>query len=168
MNNGSHAGLRLAARASEPERKPDTEDEPEDETNVDGDEEEENCNMDKTHTQADVEQAALAASTAANERFGKVLASDEYAGRENLAKTLLGNVALGADDIIAALAAAPKAVEANPEASEEGGRQEMRSVLASQGNSDVEAGGGSTGHQEANKDALWDNAYARVAPRKVA
>ncbi len=174
MNNGSHAGLRLAARASEPECPPEDEDEPEDGEASEGKTKKEKCDMDKTHTQADVEQAASAASAAANERFGKVLASDQYAGRESLAHKLLGNAALGADDIIDALASAPKAASPAPEAgqnaAEEAGRQVMRDALAEAGNSNVspDGGAGGSGNAEANIDALWDTAYARVAPRKVA
>lgn len=119
MNNGAYAGLRRAPRAAKPD--PDTtEDEmPEDDCS-EGEKKE--TDMDKTHTQADVEtaaaQAAAAATRAANERFGAVLASEHYVGREALGQKLLGNEKLSAEEIIDMLQAAEK--KTSTEAADDG------------------------------------------------
>jgi len=130
MNNGAYAGLRRAPRAAMPD--PENDELPEDESAEGKDKE---TNMDKTHTQADVDQAAQAAATAAakaaNERFSTVLASEHYAGRETLAHSLLAKDVLSAADIIETLQAAEK--KTAPEASADEGStmlSNMRSMMA--------------------------------------
>jgi hypothetical protein len=72
---------------------------------------------------------------AATDRFQAVISSEHYAGREALAGKLLGKNAMSADDIVEALAEAPK-VEAKTlteeeqrAAAEEAGRKEMREQI---------------------------------------
>lgn len=85
--------------------------------------------------------AAIAAARAegfaeASARANTVLASEHYAGREALATTLLANDKLSADEIVTALAAAPKAAApvapANAEEDDEAARAEMRQNLAAE------------------------------------
>lgn len=66
-------------------------------------------------------------------RFTTVMASTEYAGRENLAATLLANDALSADAIITALAAAPAApAKADDGDDDAAARAEMQARLAAE------------------------------------
>ena len=58
-------------------------------------------------TQADVDAAAQNAATAERKRFSDVLASDEHAGREQLATHLLATTDMSAESIIATLAISP-------------------------------------------------------------
>lgn len=94
---------------------------------------------DKPMTTENTDQAALDTArtegfAAANARFNAVLASDEYTGRETLAKTLLSNDKLNAEEIIGALATAPKAAPAQVAAEEDdaAGREAMRQNLAAE------------------------------------
>lgn len=116
--------------------------------------------------------AAAAATQAATQRFSAVLASEHYAGREKLAQTLLGNEAMSADAIIAALADAPKATtvaaeltdEQKREAAEAAGRAEMQAALGETTNSNIDADNGNGGADpkvtaRAKSDAVWANAY---------
>lgn len=175
--NGSHAGLRLAARASEPNEEPDTQPEPEGAKPKDKKKEDEMSDS-KTHTIADVEKAAADAATAAtlaaSERFNAVLASEHYAGREPLAQKLLGNVSLSAADIIDMLQAAEKKPDAESSemsdedkrrAAEEGGRQEMREQLGKDRNSTIDADGGTPGDKAKARAAglaAWDTVIAEM------
>lgn len=123
----------------------------------------------KAEHEAALAKAATDAAAATNARWGAVLASEHYEGRETLALNLLGNAAMSADAITAALAAAPKAA---PEGSttevdtEAAGRDEMKKALAeAAGNSTVDAGsGGASGSAAASTDALWAKAINRVCP----
>lgn len=82
---------------------------------------------------------------AANARFNTVLASDHFAGREQLAKTLLATD-LSAENIVAALAAAAPAAPtaatapANTTASDDAAREEMRAAIQQNTNAAVETG----------------------------
>lgn len=165
--NGPYAGLRMAARAGKPDPENTETMEPEDEeesSDAGGKKEKETMN-DKTSA------AALDAAKAegrkegfaeANERFSAVIASEHYAGREQLAHKLLGNVNLGADDIIDVLQAAEKkaGVEAStndtpdPEAAARG---VMKAAIEETGNSDADADGGGSGAAKSNPQAVWDN-----------
>lgn len=158
MNNGAYAGLRRAPRAAMPD--PDENEKPEDEC-ADG--KDKDTTMEKTHTQADVDQAAQAAASAAakatNDRFNAVLASEHYAGRETLAHTLLAKDALSAQDIIETLQAAEK--KAAPQASaDEGGtmlanmRQGADADLGTEGGEELDAKADNYG---------WAKAHAKVA-----
>lgn len=166
---GSHAGLRLAARASEPDDNPEDDDENRPDGDAKGKKKEDAMSDVKTHTQADVDKASAdataAATLAANERFNAVLASEHYAGREPLAQKLLGKADLSADDIIDMLQAAEKkhAAEANDlsdedrrKAAEEGGRQEMRDQLGKDKNSDADPNDGKQPDSKAKGAAAWD------------
>lgn len=97
-----------------------------------------------------------------NARFQTVLASEEYAGREQLAHTLLGNASLSADNIIAALAAAPSP-NAKAGDAEAAARAEMKSALAETSNSNIDANTPKPG-AAANATAIWDKAIAKVVP----
>lgn len=124
MNDGAYAGLRLAARASEPESDPNN-NEPEDDC-AEGEKKE--PKMDKTHTQEDLDKAASAAAKAASDRFSAVLASEHYAGREALGQKLLGNDKLSAEDIVDMLQAAEKKPE--PQASADDGPDMLAQMRA--------------------------------------
>lgn len=178
----SHAGLRLAARASGPDASPNDENKPDD-SNAKGDPKKDNAMSDtKTLTQADVDKAsadaAVAATLAANERFNAVMASEHYAGREPLAQKLLGKSDMSASDIIDMLQAAEKKPAAQASelsedgrrnAAEEGGRAEMREQLGKDKNSDIDAGGGKDGKPAAaDASKVWGAAYARVFPNTKA
>ena len=139
MSNGAYAGLRMAARAAMPDPETDP-----NETEPDNDEDDaspaDGKTKDKTPMDTNCNASALAQAKAegfaeANARFNTVLASDQYAGRELLAKTLLGNDKLSADEIVTALAAAPK-IEASPLASADAddglARADMRAALAAE------------------------------------
>lgn len=121
-----------------------------------------------TDTEAAVAKARTEATEAANKRFSTVLASEHYAGREALAQNLLGNAALSAEQIVAALEAAPKAGAAElsdedkRKAAEEAGREEMKAALAANNNSEVDANGDGKGGKPdtaAAASASWDKAY---------
>lgn len=180
---------RLAAhRAASAARTTSEGDLPEDETDPNLPEDED-CSGDpkpkgktKDKTMTDIpkseHEAALAKATtdavaATNTRWGAVLASEHYEGRETLALNLLGNAALSADDITAALAAAPKAspVAATSEVdAEAAARDEMKQAIAGGAqNSTVDAGsGGTSGATAASTDALWAKAINRVCPTAAA
>lgn len=127
----------------------------------------------KTEHEAALAKATAEAVAATNTRWGAVLASEHYEGRETLALNLLGNAAMSADAITAALAAAPKAapaaekIEGDPEAA---GREEMKKALAEAGgNSSIDArSGGNSGAAAASTDALWAKAISRVCPTAAA
>lgn len=171
MSNGPYAGLRMAARAGKPDPESTTEDMPEDD---------EDCSQsggekkEPTMTDTNVDQAALAeaeakGAKAANDRFAAVLASEHYAGNEDLAKNLLATD-LSADQVISALATAKPAAgnalseDAQREAAEEGGRKEMQAALSEGGNSNMEPSGGALdAGQKASKS--WDKVYGNVFPK---
>ncbi len=144
MTNATYAGLRMAARAGKP--MPEKETMPEDEDEAEAEEAEagkkpKGKKKDEYMTE-DEANAAIAEATAkakADERarFAAVMASDEYQGRESLAATLLANDKLSADEIVTALAAAPKAAapaapEPAADADDDKARAEMRDKLAAE------------------------------------
>lgn len=162
-----------AAQSSddEPEITPDRPDETE-EIEVDSSKQKDTPMTTETD-QAALDTARAEGFTAANARFNTVLASEHYAGREALAKALLANEKLGADEIVAALEAAPKAAVEAPqtnnltdeqrrEAAEEGGRKEMQDALNANGNSNLNADGGGLQDKAAQAGASWDRAYDRT------
>lgn len=111
---------------------------------------------------------------AANERISKVHASEHYAGREAAAAKLFSKPNLSAEDITELLADMPKAAapasglteEQQRAAAEEAGRQEMRSALEQNKNSDIDAGGGAQQpDKRAASDAVWDKAYGLKGAR---
>lgn len=165
MSNGDYAGLRLAARAG----KPDPEDETMPETDEDeasaGDGKKKEDTMTEPTTEDAIAKARQEARAEANARFTSVLASDHYAGREALAQTLLGNDKLSADEIVAALAAAPKAAPApTTDADDEAARAEMRNSLAAeQPASTAEAGDDPTTKED---DTLVRSMKARFPTAK--
>lgn len=114
--------------------------------------------------------AARAEATAtANARFSTVLASEHYAGREALAKTLLATD-LTADAIVTALAASnPPPAAATTTDPDAAARAEMRDALAESGNSKIDANAGGKPAAEADTGAVWDRAIANITPaRKTA
>ncbi len=158
MNNGAYAGLRRAPRAAMPD--PENDELPEDESAEGKDKE---TNMDKTHTQADVDQAAQAAASAAakaaNERFSTVLASEHYAGRETLAHSLLAKDVLSAADIIETLQAAEK--KTAPEASADEGSTMLANMRAG---ADVDLGTEGGDELDAKAENYgWAKAHAKIA-----
>lgn len=116
---------------------------------------------------------------AANDRMNAVFASDHYAGREPLARAMLANEKLSAEDIIGCLQAAPKAAapkgadlsdEEKRKAAEEGGRSEMKSAIEETGNSNIDpSGGGNPGGADKAKAASdsWDRVYADLNPKSA-
>lgn len=129
---------------------------------------------DSPSTSVEGRAAELRGWEAANARMRAVFASEHYAGREALAAKLLGK-SLGADDIIAVLAEAPKRAitrgagmsPAQPqpdylaEVRDRAAREEMLKALEETTNSAIDASGGSVGHAS-SAGALWDRAIAKV------
>lgn len=117
-----------------------------------------------------VSKAATDAAAATNARWADVLACEDYAGRETLARTLLGTE-MSAADIKTALAAAPKpATAAAPDADalEAAARSEVQDALKSGAqNSTVDAGSQGKPTDPAAIDALWSKAIARVSPASI-
>jgi hypothetical protein len=126
--------------------------------------------MTDTTTKADIDTARTEGHAAgfaeANTRYNTVLGSEHYAGREALAKTLLGNAKLGADEIIAALESAPKTEAAAPAGDTEADERAdlRRSLAAGQPGNTTEAGGEAA--PEANHG--WDKIHAEVEQRRGA
>ncbi len=170
MTDGAYAGLRMAARADEPDPE-NTETDPDDEEcSSDGkSKKKDKKDMNEQDQKAAIDKAYSEGFAASNARFGKVLASDEYAGREPLAQSLLAT-SLSADEIITTLASA----EAKPvnsaemsdddkkAAAEEAGRQEMKDALKESQNSDVDADAGSAPKGPAASAKIWDQAISEV------
>lgn len=115
--------------------------------------EDENCNADAI-AQARADERA---------RFNAVLASDNYAGRETLAQSLLANDKLSADEIVTLLAAAgpvaPAAATASEADAEDAARAEMQAALADNANSNIDAGA-PPAVAAGNDGSVWDQAYA--------
>jgi hypothetical protein len=152
MSRFANLGSRLTAPV--PDEDPDTEIPAPDVPDEDEDEKEE-PNMTDTTNDAAIAAARAEGRNEANARWNTVLASEHYAGREQIAAQLLSNDAMTAEAIIAALAAAlaaPKATtlteEQQREAAEEGGRKELKSALESGKNSNVDPDGGAGGDQK--------------------
>ena len=105
--------------------------------------------------------------------FGELAMDGAPGVTEIILPDLLGNAAMSADAITAALAAAPKAapaaekIEGDPETA---GREEMKKALAEAGgNSSIDArSGGNSGAAAASTDALWAKAISRVCPTAAA
>lgn len=98
---------------------------------------------------------AKTAQAAERQRTKAVLGSEHYKGREALAANLL-DTEMSAEQITAALAAAPKgAAEANP----------MLEQLGKSGNPDLGTGGSDDAPADprAAADAVWDRARAATA-----
>lgn len=175
MNDGAYAGLRLAARAGDPEPENNPDNQPEDEKTSAGTKKKEDdmstANKDQEAAVAQAQADAKAEGMReANERFSKVLASEHYAGREPLAKKLLGNASLSADEIIETLSVAEKKADqqaeerANAEAAEEGGRKEMQAALSETKNSNIDAEGSGKSGPKADSSKIWDQAIAANNP----
>ena len=103
-------------------------------------------------------------------RFGAVMASEHYAGREPAAAMLLTRESLAsasASDLNDLLAAMPKVEQAalseeqQSDAAEAGGRKEMQAVLATTNNSKIVTGGDEAKDDNAISKAAWDKAIAR-------
>lgn len=118
----------------------------------------------------DTTNAVAEAVAAERTRTNTVLASDNYAGREKLAASLLATE-LSAEQINIALAAAPLAVTAEliavPGAdTEAAARAEMQAAIAANQNSAIEPGAGgnaSTPETEAAAAASnWSKAFAQA------
>lgn len=159
--NEAYAGLRLAARAGEP-----------DDTSTQDNASIEDKTKETTMTDQEIaaaQDAAVAtarseATAAANARFNTVLASEHYAGREPLAKGLLANDKLSADDITAALALASK--EAPAAAADDAGDLAARqTALAAMdgkvGDLGADAAGGAA---EVNAADVWKKAIKANNP----
>lgn len=153
MSRFANLGSRLSAPLPD-EEDPDTEI-PAPDVPEEGEDEKEEPMTDTTND------AALAAARAegrneANARWNTVLASEHYAGREQLAASLLANDAMSADAIVAALATAPAAPKAGGlsdeelrAAAEEGGRMELKAALETGKNSNIDTDGGAGGDKNA-------------------
>lgn len=160
--NGAYAGLRMAARAASPDPESNPQHQPSEEESDAGCSRKDNETMTDTTTNDEaIAQARAEATAAANARFGKVLASEHYAGNEKLAATLLANDKMSADEVIAALAAVekPEAAAADPEAA---ARDEMKAALAEASNSGIDATAGSPPSMAQETSASWDRIYDRA------
>jgi hypothetical protein len=93
------------------------------------DKEKEEMNYDKDKVESEAHAAGF---KQANDRMNAVFASEHYDGREAAAHVMLGNVKLGADDIISILAASPKSetLATNIADTEANAREELRKNLA--------------------------------------
>lgn len=152
-----------------------TPDRPDDEVEVDSSKKKDKPMTTETD-QAAIDTARAEGFIAANARFNTVLASEHYTGREALAKTLLANEKLTADEIVAALGAAPKAVAETPpadeltdeqraEAADTAARDEMQRALAETANSGIDASGGVSNKGGAAASAsIWDQAISANNP----
>lgn len=166
MSNGAYAGLRLAARAKgpDPESNPNEIEPDEDEDDASSkDGKKKEPKMSDTNTDAAASAARAEGFAEANARFNTVLASDQFAGREALAKSMLANDKLSADEIITMLAAAPK-IEASPLASFDGGDANalaaMQAALAETGNSNIDANTTTTTASADDSAGVWDRVLA--------
>lgn len=81
----------------------------------------------------------------------QMLADDDYASLSGSALVKL----IGKTPVEGAAAADPEA----------GARAEMKNVLQSQGNSNIDAGGAPQGNAAANADSVWDTARANIFPQ---
>jgi hypothetical protein len=114
--------------------------------------------------------APLSTNASVHERVKAVaaaVATDETCkGKAGLALDLLADdefAGLSASGIIKMLGkGSASEAEADPEA---GARAEMKSALASQNNSGIEANGGTKQADQAGTAAVWDKAIARVFPK---
>ena len=155
---------------------------PDDEDECAGKKKDKKQMSDNTDTEAAVAAARTEATKAANARFTTVLASEHYAGREQLAQTLLANDKLIAEEIISALTVAPKAsaepvgqqantltAEQQSENAEAAARAEMQAAIADNRNSNVDANGGGSpgGDKKADASAVWARARANVYPNQT-
>lgn len=172
MTNGAYAGLRRKSRAEVPSEEdeliPETEneEEAEDETEAEAAKKKEHHMTEQEHETA-VAKAHAEGFAQANDRYGKVIASEHYAGREALAHKLLGNDKLGAEEIIDTLSAAEKKPEAAGDA-DETARAEMRDALARNTNSNIEAAAQGAPDKQAAAAAVWDAAISRMPGAKKA
>ena len=143
--------------------------------NSEDDETDDDSNPEKDQDMTEEEmQAAIAAARkegfeAANARFNTVLASDHFAGREQLAKTLLATD-LSAENIVAALAAAAPAAPtaatapANTTASDDAAREEMRAAIQQNTNASIETGAvKASANPEAPDPKAVASGYAKAA-----
>jgi hypothetical protein len=161
----------MAARAASPDPEMDpTETEPdsdEDDTSAKKGKNKDKKPMDPNCNDAAIAQAKAEGFAEANQRFSTVLASEHYAGREQLASALLANDKLSADEIITALAAAAPAQPAastttGAQSAEEAARAEMRSAIEASNNSTIDAGAGGSKSKAEDAGALWASAYGTL------
>jgi len=127
---------------------------------------------DATANDQAIETARAEARAAERSRFSTVLASEHYAGREALASNLLAKDALTAEDIVAALEAAPKTAAtpaatepdaaAAKAAAEAAARAEMQAAINEGSNSEIDADAGGKPSTAANATAVWDRVIARM------
>lgn len=121
----------------------------------------------------DSEEQIAAARADERQRFTTVMASDHYIGREGLAATLLASDKMTADEIVTALAAAPKAAAEPAESAgdpEAAARAEMQAAIAATGNSSVDAGGADAASKATKSKAAseaWDRVYADLHPKSA-
>lgn len=172
MSNGAYAGLRLAARAGKPD--PDEtmedntpEDEAEDETEDAKGKKKDDYMTEDEHNAA-VAEATAKAKADERARFGAVMASEHYEGREKLAATLLANDKLSADEIIGALEAASPAVAEETEAdTEAAAREEMQAALNSSSSATIEANTRSNQTDPKASADVWGKTYSKLGLAKA-
>ena len=149
------ASLNPAANAGDKPKKA-SDDEDEDEMEPEGDD---NKPKPKKKDDEYMDDKASAAK-AATDRSLAVMASEHFAGREKLAATLLGS-SMSADEIITALAAAPKpSVGANADDEDAKARADMRAKLAADQPGDL---GGADDAPESGAVTDWADIHAEVA-----
>lgn len=170
MSTATYTGLRAAVRAGGP--KPDDM-EPEETAEDEGEagqakpkpkgKKKDDEYMTESETNAAIAAARAEGFSAATARANTVLASEHYAGREALATTLLANDKLAADEIITALAAAPKAAvpdAGGAEADDEKARANMRKELAAH---QPGITGNDGGEPQAEANHGWANIHDEIA-----
>lgn len=157
----SAANKPLAAAAAEmdPELDPNESEPDEDEDDASS----ADCTKKKDSTMTDTTKAVAEAVAAERTRTNAVLASDHYAGREKLAANLL-STPLSAEDITAALAAAPK-IEASTLVldGDDAARAELRNgLVAGQPAATSEADELAAEVEAKAKNYGWDDIHAEV------
>lgn len=104
-----------------------------------------------------------AKAKAATERAVAVLSHEHVQGRMDVAKGLLANEKLSADEIISVLAAAAPPKPADPEAA---ARDEMKAVLKETGAPEIEANNGGSVPSAGGSASIWDKTYAKLGLAK--
>lgn len=160
---GLAASLNPAANAGDkPKKASDDEDEDDIETEDDGTKKPKSKKKDDEY----MDDKASAAK-AATDRSLAVMASEHFAGREKLAATLLGS-SMSADEIVTALAAAPKGATPSTDSESDDdakARADMRAKLAAEqpgnlGADDAPESGAVTNWSDIHAEVAKDRGYA--------
>lgn len=104
-----------------------------------------------------------AKAKAATERAVAVLSHEHAHGRMDVAKSLLANDKLSADEIIQVLSAAAPTAPADPEAA---AREEMKAALKESGAPEIEANNGGAAPAAGGSASIWAKTYAKLGYAK--